>query len=118
MNFKNPIVGEGQYSHEVPAVQYQSVLVSDSHHQGSLVTRRHEDGRPPCFVFAGLDGGATVAQSDRVVLVKLLCEPDELSEFDAFAVDLDHGLAMIGLELGEPLERTIGTVLWDSDSAT
>lgn len=110
----NPVVGEGLASHAVPLVPMRTVLMADSGHRGTLVTRLEDQS----FAFASLDYD-TVATAPRCLLVRLGDEvsydvvPDHSG--DAFGISVEQvTLALIGCELDEDMDVPAWKVLWDS----
>lgn len=97
--------------HLIPYAELDSVLVTDSGHEGTVVTRLKTG-----YLFSSLDH-CTAIMAPRLVMLEL--SDKEVARGWSFnqdlphALDLDSGWLLVGLELdADP--PACGRVLWDS----
>ena len=94
-----------QLPHPVPSEPDRVVFMRDNSHAGTSVWRSSDRGE---FVFASHDTDE-VRTAPRCLLVKI--GGGDL--FEPYALDLDEGVALIGLEHGDPVPDGL-EVLWEA----
>lgn len=113
----NKTAGTGQYSCLVPTELGQVVLIRDGNHEGTEVYRTENHRGDVAFRFVSLDR-ERVYTSERCVLVRLRdCSVEDLQEPYGCDLDAPDGLALLGLDLDDPIPEG-AEVIWDSSEQT